>query len=169
MCLNVRVAPNMLTRSNNIPNVSGWSLESGYNPKADHRKYPKNTLDSGQKNELDLILSAFEHDHEYKCFGSSYGFDIAIFSPSDDLGITSRYFLLELSKSYRLSLEPKYKDISEGLSKYKPNQRQCFFNAERKLHFYKTYTQSNCENECFVNFTLQRCGCVPPFMPSMLL
>ncbi|XP_031639854.1 uncharacterized protein LOC116351846 [Contarinia nasturtii] len=55
---------------------------------------------------------------------------------------------------------------SEGLRYYSPEQRQCFFNSDRQLRFYKIYTQNNCESECLANFTRTMCGCVKFSMPS---
>lgn len=54
---------------------------------------------------------------------------------------------------------------SEGLAKYPPNRRQCYFNNERSLQFFRVYTQNNCELECFANLTLKMCGCVKFSMP----
>lgn len=45
-------------------------------------------------------------------------------------------------------------------------RRQCYFESERHLTYYKTYTQRNCELECFANFTIKKCNCSPFFMPS---
>lgn len=45
------------------------------------------------------------------------------------------------------------------------SRRQCFFNKERALRFYKVYSQKNCEMECIANFTFAKCGCVKFSMP----
>lgn len=45
-------------------------------------------------------------------------------------------------------------------------RRQCFFNNERYLRFFKLYTQANCELECLTNHTLKECSCVKFSMPS---
>lgn len=45
------------------------------------------------------------------------------------------------------------------------SSRQCFFNDERYLRYFKVYTQQNCELECLANFTLATCGCVKFSMP----
>jgi amiloride-sensitive sodium channel len=54
---------------------------------------------------------------------------------------------------------------SPKLQSYDPKVRQCFFEDEKKLRFFKLYTQSNCEIECLANFTLNTCGCVKFSMP----
>lgn len=48
---------------------------------------------------------------------------------------------------------------------FEPLSRQCYFNYERRLKYFKVYTQQNCELECITNFTLQTCGCVKFSMP----
>ncbi|XP_037048473.1 pickpocket protein 28-like [Bradysia coprophila] len=55
--------------------------------------------------------------------------------------------------------------VSEGIEKYEPNVRQCYYGHERHLKYYKTYTQNHCESECLADYTLDQCGCVPYFMP----
>lgn len=44
-------------------------------------------------------------------------------------------------------------------------RRQCYFQDERYLRYFKVYTQSNCELECLTNYTLHKCGCVKFYMP----
>lgn len=46
------------------------------------------------------------------------------------------------------------------------SKRLCFFEDEKHLSFYRTYTQRNCVLECEANFTLAFCGCVLFYMPS---
>jgi hypothetical protein len=53
-----------------------------------------------------------------------------------------------------VSVKPNMITTSDGLIGYAPNRRQCYFNDERQLKFFKVYTQSNCELECLANFTL---------------
>lgn len=62
--------------------------------------------------------------------------------------------------------EPKIVDTSETLVSYDPHVRQCYFDGERQLRFFKIYTQRNCESECFAALTKMRCNCSLFFMPS---
>lgn len=64
-----------------------------------------------------------------------------------------------------MSVKPNMITTSDGLLEYAPERRQCYFNNERSLQFFKVYTQSNCELECLANFTLARCNCVKFSMP----
>lgn len=43
--------------------------------------------------------------------------------------------------------------------------RKCYFMDEKKLKFFKDYTQSNCKMECYVNVTIADAGCVLFYMP----
>lgn len=58
---------------------------------------------------------------------------------------------------------------SEGLRSYSPDVRQCFFDSERILKYFRVYTQQNCELECISNYTLSKCGCVEFSMASELI
>lgn len=74
---------------------------------------------------------------------------------------------IETDKISNIEITP-HLVMSEGLEKYKPSVRQCFYTTERYLKFYKIYSQSYCEWECLTNYTLAQCGCVPYHMPRML-
>jgi Amiloride-sensitive sodium channel len=44
----------------------------------------------------------------------------------------------------------------ESLRSYPPDIRECYFEDERKLRYFKKYTKKNCQAECFSNYTVQR-------------
>ena len=47
-----------------------------------------------------------------------------------------------------------------GLHNISVYSRQCYFENERPLRFFTTYTTKNYLEECHSNISLQRCGCV---------
>ncbi|GLH02142.1 Pickpocket protein 28, partial [Gryllus bimaculatus] len=51
---------------------------------------------------------------------------------------------------------------------YSAAQRRCFYPDERRLRFFRQYTQGNCELECLANATRAVCGCVEFHMPRDL-
>lgn len=53
----------------------------------------------------------------------------------------------------------------EALRAFNPLRRNCYFDGERKLTFFKTYTKPHCDYECMANYTLESCGCVKFSMP----
>lgn len=68
----------------------------------------------------------------------------------------SRSAVLITAKSYR---------TDEALRNFSPESRNCYFEGERKLKFFKTYSKPHCQLECLTNFTLKACGCVLFWMP----
>jgi hypothetical protein len=53
----------------------------------------------------------------------------------------------------------------EALRKFSPEIRKCFFEGEKQLKFFKTYSKAQCKWECMANKTLEKCGCVKFSMP----
>lgn len=78
-----------------------------------------------------------------------------------------QYFRVPLNQEMVVAIKPDMMTTSEGLRDYDPMRRQCFFSSERKLAFYKSYTQQNCQIECLTNATLAACGCVAYYMPRI--
>jgi amiloride-sensitive sodium channel len=50
---------------------------------------------------------------------------------------------------------------SEDLKKLSWQDRMCFMDGERKLKYFKFYTQKNCEIECLSSKLLEKCKCIP--------
>ncbi|KAJ0178603.1 hypothetical protein K1T71_005378 [Dendrolimus kikuchii] len=46
--------------------------------------------------------------------------------------------------------------------------RQCYFEGEKSLKYFSTYTAHNCWLECLSNYTFMKCGCVGFYMPHEL-
>lgn len=57
-------------------------------------------------------------------------------------------------------ITPSVVKSDESLKTLKPSDRLCYFEGERKLHFFRIYTKHNCEIECFSNYSLKTCNCV---------
>lgn len=53
-----------------------------------------------------------------------------------------------------------------NLFQWKPRTRNCYYQHERILKFFKIYTANNCEIECRANHSLKMCGCVAYYHPS---
>lgn len=74
--------------------------------------------------------------------------------------------LLEPSTENRIAITPVISHTARSLEGVTVDKRQCLFQHERFLVFYRTYTQRNCILECEANFTLSHCKCVANYMPS---
>lgn len=60
-----------------------------------------------------------------------------------------------------LSITPSATYATEYLLSETIRVRRCYFKAERKLEFFKSYSQSNCLLECRSKRMYKKCGCVP--------
>lgn len=84
----------------------------------------------------------------------------------DEMPRTSNFFRIPMGKDVKVLIKPQMITTSEKLRNFNPKRRQCVYDSERKLRYFKTYTQNHCDMECAANFTYWRCGCVKFSLPS---
>lgn len=150
-----------------VQKLSNWSLENGYDINQKGAKaYPYRALDSININGKQIYTKALNGDIDYLCSGAFDGYLITLHLPNEMPSNRKNVFHLSADQSGIFSVKPNLIATSPELHDYDPHFRQCFFNSEHKLRFYRQYTQNNCELECLVNFTLSQCGCVHFAMPS---
>lgn len=157
---------------------TNWTLERGYET-ADTETYPFRVLGPGARAGLNIVLKLTNDDLDYMCRGKLYisilmsinnqkkifftpkgpvqGFKILLHTPGEIPRVSKQYFRVPLNQEVVVSVKPNMITTSEGLIGYAPDRRQCYFNDERQLKFFKVYTQSNCELECLANYTLGIC------------
>ena len=70
------------------------------------------------------------------------------------------------SSESQVIITPKLVTSTKALENIAIDKRSCYFENEKQLFFYKTYTQRSCILECEANFTIAICGCVQYYMPS---
>ena len=139
-------------------------MEGGYTT-IDKDVYPKRILDPGARGGLNIVFKLYENDTDYICRGPVQGFKVLFHTPGEIPRVSKQYFRIPLRQEVFVSIKPNMITTSPGLTDYAPERRQCFFNDENFLKFFKVYTQSNCELECLANFTYNACGCVKFSMP----
>lgn len=161
-----RMAPGMMITKNN-KNISDWDYETGYVERSKKPRYPNRVFNSGFGTGIELFLRAYEGDFEYRC-NEYHGFNVILTVPGESHTMIRNSFKVPLERDVQIAVKPKWITTSDGLRKYEPHKRQCFFQSERKLRFFRIYTQMNCEDECLANFTKSNCGCVHFSMPSKL-
>ncbi|CAO1310274.1 unnamed protein product, partial [Diamesa serratosioi] len=141
-----------------------WKFEDGYvNFNAD--VYPQRVLGSGHRAGLNIKLFVKEKALDYSCKGAVQGFKIALHTPGELPRLSVQFYQVPLKQQVLMTVSPQVITTAEGLKTYTPESRQCYFNSEKDLKFFKTYTQSNCELECLTDFTIRMCGCVKFSMP----
>lgn len=160
------MAPEMMIVNNNR-NVSHWNLESGYESGYSEIGYPIRA--SNPNGFFDIGLVTNVENRQVKCRGAVQGFRLSLTVPGEAVQLPPYGLQAHFSEMCRIWMKPKLTTTSDGLRKYKPSRRGCYFNDERRLRFFKTYTKNNCDIECLANFTLSHCGCVQFSMPSNLL
>lgn len=151
----------------NRPSISEWSLENGYNDKANKNSYPIRAYSSKKEKGLSVYLRTAHADIEYVCRTFVPGFKVYFHTPGDVLKSSDASIRIPLDEETKISIKPEMITTAEGLRKYEPIVRQCYFDSERKLRFFKFYSKSNCESECIANYTAQECGCIKFSMPSI--
>jgi acid-sensing ion channel, other len=129
-------------------NRSDWSI-FGYknsNPSA----YPSRVLGSGKEAELEITLKMKKKNVDFACKSSANGFRLTLHTPDELPQTMSHFHRIPFNVETLISIEPKVMATSMNLQHYGPKKRQCYFPGEKKLKFFKSYSQMNCKLECFV-------------------
>lgn len=147
------------------PNISHWTPDGGYEAEVNETSfYPFRAFDSTVETSLFTLLTVTTADINYNC-ALYEGFNFYFSLPGEAAVMSRPTIQAPLSMLSTILITPKLITTSENLRKYAPNQRGCFFNFERQLHFFKIYTQLNCEQECLSNYTKIECDCVEFSLP----
>ncbi|ETN65215.1 hypothetical protein AND_003022 [Anopheles darlingi] len=93
------------------------------------------------------------------------GYKLLIHEPTVYPDLSKRNIRLSVSQTLTIALKPNIMITSPVLAKYSAQKRQCYFEDEHPLRFFRHYNQDNCELECLTNYTLESCGCVHFSMP----
>lgn len=87
-------------------------------------------------------------------------------SPVEMPQIADFAFTLSPGKETRVIITPHITDADISIIKIPVKVRRCYFLQEKKLRYYRIYTQRNCVLECEANFTLKYCQCMEFYMPG---
>lgn len=160
-----RMAPEMMFVADQT-NLSDWHLETGYITELKDESYPVRVFSAQKNSALQFNLRSYDVDVEYVCRTLVPGYKLFLHTPGDKLKSNDLSIRVPFSEEIEISIKPKLITTSAGLRKYRTDQRQCFFNSERQLNFFKLYSEDNCEIECLANYTLLMCDCVKFSSPS---
>ncbi|KAL1497371.1 hypothetical protein ABEB36_008352 [Hypothenemus hampei] len=142
-----------------------WSADFGFDEDAGIETYPRRALLSGSLNSLEVNLSVNNTDLDYGCTHFQ-GYKVVLHSPHRFPTVNSHYFRIPLKKSVSAAISPAQLKTSDDVLQYSIRKRKCFFQTDKKLKYFSKYSQNNCRLECFLNLTMDMCGCVEFFMPS---
>lgn len=136
------------------------------NHSASYEEYPRRSFSTREEAGLIVYLRTFKQDIEYVCRGPFQGFRIVLSTPGQTIKMFRESIQIPFSENAVVSVKPTSTHTSKKLYHLEPEKRECFFDDERYLRFFKFYAKHNCEVECLTNFTLRECGCVKFSMPS---
>ncbi|XP_077285510.1 pickpocket protein 28-like [Arctopsyche grandis] len=151
-----------------IKKSEGWSLGDGYPKNLPFKTYPTRGMGAGTTTGITVVFKAYSKDLDYLCRGPVQGFKVSLHTPVEMPQVSQQYFRVPLNQEVIAAVKPNMITTSEGLKSYNPKRRQCYFPNERKLRYYKVYTQNNCDLECLTNYTDFLCDCVTFSMPRKL-
>jgi acid-sensing ion channel, other len=112
---------------------------------------------------LKVVKPAPPPDDHKACFEAS----LLVHSPDLVPTFVRRSDFNEIRYGYAINIEvtPEIIISDDDLKKLDAVDRECYFDGERKLKFFKIYTQKNCEIECLTNFTNNQCICSRLYQP----
>ncbi|KAK9499768.1 hypothetical protein O3M35_002744 [Rhynocoris fuscipes] len=142
-----------------------WTPERGYQSNISFDVLPRRARGPGTHMGLTIVINA-ELDEYFCATDNSQGFKIMLNNPTETPKISSFAISVEAGKETKLVIEPKLTTASDQMRGIDKSKRQCYFETERQLFFYRTYSQNGCNLECEANFTIRRCGCVLYHMPK---
>lgn len=125
---------------------SNWDVENGYHGNLSKSVYPfnahagTNLFDAMNEMYKFNLFTTFGAEFEF-CNQPLKGFRIAIHAV-DEFPRRLRHFIqLRPQQAYFIKIKPKMIKTSNSLRIYSPHSRGCLFKDERKLRFFKSYSQ----------------------------
>lgn len=140
---------NVYLRNPKESNRSDWNI-FGYNKNAGYDAYPTRVIGSGSSTRVALLLIMKKKDIDYAC--SPYdGYKLILHTPDEVPQPNLHFHKIPLGMETQISIQPKVMTTSDDLRSYTPEDRQCYFDDEKSLRFFKHYSQENCKLECFAS------------------
>lgn len=128
--------------------------------------YPRRVLTGSEGLRVELLLPEFDID--YVCSGPVQSFKILLHSADDIPQMRRNFYRIPLDHDIVMAVRPNIMNTTKYLiQNYSQEKRKCV-DAEmdnRKLMFFKKYTQRNCQLNQLAFRTFQRCNCVTYGMP----
>lgn len=90
---------------------------------------------------------------------------IFVHPPNEVISYLHKFISLPYGSYINIEISAKSYRSDEALQGYSPHTRKCYFEGERILELYSTYSKSHCELECLTNATIKACGCVKFWLP----
>lgn len=134
-----------------------WTLEDGY--VSSNRVFPYR-IKKGVNDKIKLNLLLKVSQSLNLCERSRNSYMLILHMPNEMPTKYHEYAYLGLHSNHIISLTAKSYAYDKAFADYSPSMRNCYFQHEKKLQFFKTYTKPHCIIECLADFTLKSCGCI---------
>ncbi|KAL1492019.1 hypothetical protein ABEB36_012523 [Hypothenemus hampei] len=146
---------------------SSWSLDRGFSHDKGSDTYPRREPFSGAINGLEVMLYMDYPLRDIYCKSSwtFEGYKVILHTPSTVPRPNQEHFYLPPNTAVIAAIKPVVVNTSEKVKSFRPEKRNCYFENENPLKYFKDYTQKNCELDCLTRHTLHLCGCVAFYMP----
>jgi amiloride-sensitive sodium channel len=138
----------------NDPQPTEWNLEDGYLNDREEIQ-PIRALKMQH-----LKIGTSSVANETLCEGRTKIFKIILHLPNEVPQLSYEAIDYRIGKDQVILISAEVIKYEDSLKDFPPETRGCYFDGERKLQFFKSYTKSNCEYECFSNYSYLMCGCV---------
>lgn len=142
-----------ITYENNL--IDEWSLEKGY--KSNEINYPYRAIPSKS---YSFIMYLNKSDTNDLCYFLKNTYKVIFHLPNEIPTIFHNAEFVQLNTQTLVKLTAVSYSSNEQLKHVPIEKRGCYFEGEKALKFFKSYTKAQCNFECLTNFTLRRCGCV---------
>lgn len=139
-----------------------WTLEDGY--LTTFREFPYR-IKKGINDKMKLNMN-FDMSQIFNlCENLRHSYMMILHMPNEMPTKYHEYTYLGLHSNHIISLTASSIAYDQAFHGYSSSNRDCYFQNEKELKFFKTYTKPHCIIECMANYTLKSCGCVKFSMP----
>lgn len=111
-------------------------------------------------------IKKFHYKHNKNTLFKMYLLQLLLHNPADSPTILQPTAYVSSSSMLSISLNTNMIQATSKIKNWTPKTRNCYYQHEKKLKFFKIYTYHNCEVECRANNTLRVCGCNAFYQPS---
>ncbi|KAG5671928.1 hypothetical protein PVAND_002096 [Polypedilum vanderplanki] len=154
--------PETWNKSNKTNKRAVWTLDKSFPKDFKDDQIPYRAV---KKNRLSILLNLKQENAENFCPTMGKVFTTILHLPNEVPTIFHDQYFTQYNYGRRFLLSAISYKANNDIRKYSPKARGCYFDDERKLKFFKTYTRTHCNFECLSNYSLKICGCVKFSMP----
>ncbi|XP_017077679.1 pickpocket protein 28 [Drosophila eugracilis] len=143
-----------------------WDPETGYPEKLPPKYHPAPSSGTGITLGFTAVLNA--EMSEYYCSSTNGpGFKVYFHNPIEVPMVKEAGLITAIGYETNYRIEMVRAEAVPAIRSISRDGRQCLFNDEKELIFYRIYTRLNCENECLAAYLYESCSCIPFDYPQI--